>query len=129
MKKKLLIVDDSTDLLYSLQKLLTFYDYTIRAAKNSKTLMKELESFQPDIILIDVLLAGEDGREICKTLRGNSANNKITLILFSASSKHLENYKECGADGAIEKPFGMADLINKIKLAILNRKAVLSKNT
>jgi Response regulators consisting of a CheY-like receiver domain and a winged-helix DNA-binding domain len=126
--KKLLIVDDSIDLVYAMQKLLAFYQYSIRTAKDSKTLIKELESFEPDIISIDVMLAGEDGKEICKILRQNPANNKITIILFSSSPRHLENFKEYGADGAIEKPFGITDLINQIKFSELNRKANTFKN-
>lgn len=126
--KKLLIVDDSPDLLYAMQKLLAFYDYTIQASKDSQTLMKVLPSFKPDIILIDVMLNGEDGRDICKSLREDLAYNHIAIILFSSSTKLLENFKESGADGAIEKPFGINDLINQIKFAVLSRKETLSKN-
>ena len=122
--RKLLIVDDSTDLIYGMQRLLTFYDFNVRVAKDHKTLMNELESFKPEIILIDVLLGGEDGREICRALRETLAFKQLTIILFSASSKYLENFQEAGADGAIQKPFEITDLINQIKFAVLHRKNI-----
>lgn len=124
--RKLLIVDDSADLLYAMQRLLSFYDFTVRVARDRTTLMKEVEAFKPEIILVDVLLDGDDGREICKSLRENPANKHLTIILFSSSPKHLKDFKESGADGAIEKPFGITDLINQIKFAALNRKQYLA---
>lgn len=126
--KKILIVDDSPDLLYAMQKLLAFYNFTIQVAKDSQGFMKIFPSYKPDIIIIDVMLNGEDGRDLCKKLRENPAYNHIAIILFSASPKSLENFKENGADGAIEKPFGINDFINQIKFAVLNRKELLTKS-
>ena len=91
--------------------------------------MREIQGFQPDIILMDVILGQEDGRELCKSLRQDPHYKQITLILFSASPKNLKDFRECGADGAIEKPFSMADLINQINFAILNRKELLRSST
>ena len=125
--KKLLIVDDSTDLL-AMQRLLSFYNFSVRAVKDSKSLMTELELFKPDIILLDVLLGEEDGRKICKELREDPANKNVAVILFSGSEKHIEDYQEWGADGAIKKPFAINDLVNQIKSGILNRKNMLAGN-
>ena len=80
-----------------------------------------------EIILIDVLLSGEDGRQICKQLRTDRRNEEITLILFSASPKHLENFRECKADGIIEKPFGIKDLLEKIDATVRARKDYLAR--
>ena len=123
--KKLLIVDDSTDLLYPIQKLLSLYDFDVHTAKDGNSFINEFKSFSPEIVLIDVLLNGTDGREICKSLREDPRNNDVTLILFSASPKHLKDYKEVGADGAIEKPFAITDFIHAIKGAVLSRKQSL----
>ncbi len=123
--RKLLIIDDSKDLLFAMQRLLSFYDFTVRTASDSKTLQYEIESFKPEIVIIDVLLSGENGREICKILRGDPANKEITLILFSASPQHLKNFEECNADGVIEKPFGIKELIENIGTAVRSRKEYL----
>lgn len=123
--RKIVIIDDSKDLLFAMQRLLSFYEFTVRTATDSKILQYEIESFKPEIVIIDVLLNGENGREICKILRENPANKEITLILFSASPKHLKNFEECNADDVIEKPFGIKELIEKIEFAVKSRKEYL----
>ncbi len=123
----LLIVDDSEDLLYGMQRLLSFYNFIVRGVKDGKALANEFGSFKPDIVIIDVLLNGEDGRKICKALREDPANREVTLILFSASPKHLIDFQEYGADGCIEKPFGIAELIHSISIAVQNHKIKFSQ--
>lgn len=125
--RKLLIIDDNSELLFAMQRLLSFYDFSVRTVQDHKTLSHEIESYKPDIILIDVLLSGEDGRQICRSLRADRRNEEVTLILFSASPKHLENFRECKADGVIEKPFGINDLLDKIDAAYRSRKDYISR--
>lgn len=125
--RKLLIVDDNADLLFAMQRLLSFYDFSVRIVQDHKNIFYEIGSFKPGIVLIDVLLSGEDGRQICKTLRQDRRNDEVTLILFSASPKHLQNFREYKADGVIEKPFGIKDLIEKIDLCEWSRKEYLKK--
>lgn len=125
--KKLLIVDDSTELL-AMQRLLSFYNFSVRGVKDRKSFMTELELFKPDIILLDVLLGEEDGRKICQELREQPAYENVAVILFSGSKKHIEDFQEWGADGAIIKPFAINDLVNQIKSGILHRKRMLAGN-
>lgn len=125
--RKLLIVDDNGELLFAMQRLLSFYDFSVRTIQDHKKLLVEIESFKPEIILLDVLLSGEDGRHICRSLRQDRRNDEITLILFSASPKNLENFRECKADGTIEKPFEIKDLLEKIDTAERSRKDYLSR--
>jgi DNA-binding response OmpR family regulator len=120
--RNLLILDDNEDLLFAMQRLLSFYDFTVITAKDHKTFFDIFESAKPAIVIIDVLLGGADGRQICKKLREDPQNKEITLILFSASPKHLENFEAYGADGIIEKPFGIKDIIEKMDAAVLSRK-------
>ena len=126
--RKLLIVDDSSDLRDAIQRLLSFYDFIVHTATDSKTLFDQFELFKPEIVIIDVLLNGEDGRQICKDIRENPLNKEITIILFSASPKHLINFQEYGADATIEKPFGIKELIEKIDTAIQSRRKYLDNN-
>lgn len=125
--RKLLIVDDNGELLFAMKRLLSFYDFSVRTVQDHRNLLYEIESYKPEIIIIDVLLSGEDGRQICKALRADRRNEEVTLILFSASPKHLENFRECKADGVIEKPFGITDLLEKIDAAYRARKDYLSR--
>ena len=123
--RKLLIVDDNAELLFAMKSLLSFYGFDIHTATGSKILMDEIASFKPEVIILDVLLCGEDGRDICKKIRENSNYNEITILLFSASPKHLQDFKKHGADGFIEKPFEIKKLIENIETAMQSRKSIL----
>ena len=125
--RKLLILDDSSDLLFAIQESFSLYNFTTRTVTDIANLFKELKSFNPEIIIIDVFLKRENGRDLCKQLREDPTYNHTTLILFSSSSKYLLNYQECGADGTIEKPFGIKELIEKIEAAVQYRKNINEK--
>ncbi|MEO7291558.1 MAG: response regulator [Ginsengibacter sp.] len=125
--RKLLIVDDNDELLLAMKSLLSFYGFDIHTATGSKILMDEIASFKPEVIILDVLLCGEDGRDICKKIRQDSNYNEIALLLFSASPKHLVDYKKHGADGVIEKPFAIKELIENIETTVKLRREYLSR--
>jgi DNA-binding response OmpR family regulator len=125
--RNILILDDNEDLLFAMQRLLSFYDFTVITATDYKTFLEKFESFKPGIVLIDVLLSGTDGRQISKKLREDPLNREVTLLLFSASARHLENVQEYGADGFIEKPFEINDLIKRIETAVHSRRQYLNR--
>ena len=121
---KILIVDDSNELLEVLQYFLEDAGHTVDIILSGAILNERLDSFKPDLIILDVLLQKENGREICKTLKNNPSTKNIPIILMSASDKSLENFRECGADDVLSKPFDLMDIISKIK-DVLNLAAVL----
>lgn len=112
---KIVIVDDSIDLLDVLRFFLEQRGYEVETASTEKDLASLIRSFSPDLIILDIYLQGEDGREICKNLRKQIDTKYLCILLFSASTKKLANYKEYGADGYIEKPFGLNEVIDKIE--------------
>src|ERR1044072_3997104 len=112
---KILIVDDCNELLEILQYFLEDAGHTVDTILSGAALNEKLGSFKPDLIILDVLLKKENGREICKTLKNNPATKNIPIILMSANDKSLENFRECGADEILPKPFDLVDIISKIK--------------
>ena len=120
---KLLIVDDSAALLEVMKNILEFTGYTVKTLIRSDNIYKEIDEFQPDLLILDIFLAGEDGREICKELRRSVESKHFGVLVYSAFPKTLENYKSYYADDFIEKPFDVAYLVEKIK-SVLRRKAV-----
>ena len=117
---KLLIVDDSTDLLEAMEMILLQKGYLVKTLPGCDNIYKEIEDFNPDLLILDIFLAGIDGREMCKELRKVIRNKYLCIIIFSASPKALENYKFYGADDYLEKPFGIANLVEKIELVLNN---------
>jgi len=109
---KIIIVDDYVDLQDFFTSLLEFNGFEVKSAGSATELNTLLNSFIPDLILLDVMLGTESGREICKGLK--EKHKEISIILISANPRSLDNYKECGADDIIEKPFTITIVLDKI---------------
>lgn len=104
--KQLFIVDDDYDILLSLKIWFSKKGYAVKVFQQSKPLFEELYLSTPDLILLDVNLNGEDGRQICKRIKSEFVNDR-PVILFSANARALENYEETCADDILHKPFSL----------------------
>ena len=112
---KLLIVDDSAALLEVMANILERYGYVVKTLNKAPGIYDAVKEFQPDMVILDIYLAGDDGREICKKLKRNAETKDMCVLVFSASPKTLQDYKAYEADGFIEKPFDISILTDKIK--------------
>ena len=112
---KLLIVDDSAALLEVMKNILERNGYIVKTLNKTAGIFNEIRDFQPDLLIRDIYLAGEDGREICKEIKRNDETKYVCILVFSASPKTLEDYKSYYADDFIEKPFDITNLVDKIK--------------
>src|SRR4029079_13561921 len=111
---KLFILDDSDDLLYAMKYILENNEYIVKILNHADNIFSEIIEFAPDILILDVNLGYESGREICKKLKMNLKTKDLPVILFSGYPKSLDNYRECLADDIIEKPFDLKYLLQKI---------------
>lgn len=108
-------MDDSVVLLEVMKNILERNKYTVNTFDSAKDIYKEIGEFQPDLLILDIFLAGKDGREICREIKKNVETKDTCILIFSASPKNLEEYKSYGADDFIEKPFDIRYLVEKIK--------------
>ncbi|MDQ6902829.1 MAG: response regulator [Bacteroidota bacterium] len=113
--KRILIVDDSVDLLEAMEIILIQKGFKVQTLPSWHNIDSNIINFEPDLIILDIFLAGKDGREICKELRNKIESKYLCIMMFSASSKALEDYSAYGADDFLEKPFGITYLIEKIE--------------
>jgi DNA-binding response OmpR family regulator len=118
--KRILIVDDSEHIVALLSEVLINYGFEVQSALSKKELVLILLAAQPDLILLDVRLSGDDGRKICRDLKANSSYKNIPIILLSGSHELLESFEDYNADAVVEKPFDMEAIIEKIT-ALLSR--------
>ncbi len=118
----ILVLDDSKNLLQMIKTIFQLHNYEVRTALTKSSLMAHIDIFKPDIILMDVLLEGSNGREICKELKTSDDTKNIPVILVSGDHEQLRNYQECAADDIIEKPFEFDDVERKIKSALNNKR-------
>lgn len=112
--RKLFIVDDDYDILLSLSMWFKRMGYEVDTFENSRTLFSALQQTNPDLILLDINLQGEDGRDICKQIK-TTTGAACPVILFSANYPALEGYKDRFADGILHKPFDLQEALQMVK--------------
>ncbi|MGN6299075.1 MAG: response regulator [Ginsengibacter sp.] len=111
---KILVVDDDIDILSVMEILLSMKGFDVEVTSRGENTLPKIESFKPDLILLDVLISGYDGRAICKQLKSNQATSHIPVIMFSAHPGAAATIKDYGADDFISKPFDVNNLMQKI---------------
>jgi CheY-like chemotaxis protein len=111
---RILIADNSSELTDSLSVLLQLNDFITEVAASRAKLMKQLETFRPDVVLLNIVFNQIDGRELCKEIKNDLRYKNIPIILISGSAELLKNFEECSAIDVMEKPFVIAAVVNKI---------------
>ena len=118
--EKILILDDNEDILALIQMILDLEGYETKGISAGSQLMQSVDEFNPDLILLDVLLGDSDGRILCNTLKANPATASIPIIMISASHAVFslqDDYLK--PDDFIAKPFDIDDLVNRVKKALI----------
>lgn len=112
---KILLVDDNKDLLQILQIILKGHGYHTIAASNIDEAVAKIRVHHPVLMLLDVCLADQDGREFCHLLKLNPETEQIRIILMSGLDESL-GLKDSGhGDDFIQKPFDYNDLIARVE--------------
>jgi DNA-binding response OmpR family regulator len=113
--EKILVIDDDPDVITVLQLLLKKKGYDVATASREEEAYKLVQSFQPNLIVLDVLLSGVDGRTICKKLKADPKSSHIPVIMFSAHPSAQKNMEDFGADDFIPKPFASSKILERIE--------------
>lgn len=120
MPKSVLVVDDEPNIVLSLEFLMRQSGFDVRVARDGDAALAAVEERVPDLILLDVMMPGRDGYEVCQTIRANPAWRKVRIIMLTAKSREVEQEKglALGADDYVTKPFSTRDLVEKVKLML-----------
>ena len=111
--EKILIIDDDPDILFLLQHILSKNGFIVSTAVQEQQVYAKVASENPDLILMDVLLSGSDGRMICRKLK-SSAQGHIPIIIFSGHPGAQKNFADCGANDFLPKPIQEKALLEKV---------------
>jgi CheY-like chemotaxis protein len=111
-QKKIMIADDDPGIVDAVEMLLEFEGYTVTSTVDGSTVLDMKEEL-PDLLLLDIWMSGEDGRDICKKLKSENITKDIPVIMISASRDIKESAMAAGADDFLAKPFEMDELIQK----------------
>lgn len=112
--KRILIADDDPAIVDALQFMLEESGYQVEATIEGEK-VPEMIRKKPDLLLLDIWMSGQDGREICKNLKSDSDTRDIPVIMISANKDTEKISKEAGADSFLAKPFEMEELLKKVK--------------
>ena len=116
MCKRILAVDDDPAILSVLTDLLEYAGYEVNTLSRGDFVYEEIRKFTPDLILLDVMIANLDGREICRMLKNSSETYMIPVILISATHNLKDTLRQQGApDDFLSKPFDIYILLEKIE--------------
>ncbi|WP_238882511.1 response regulator transcription factor [Clostridium sp. YIM B02551] len=120
--EKIFIVDDEEHILELLKFNFENAGYKVDTATNGVDALKKIKAEPPKLILLDVMLPGMDGYDVCKEIRRESATQNIPIIMITAKSEELDKILglELGADDYITKPFSVREILARVK-AVLRR--------
>jgi two-component system KDP operon response regulator KdpE len=114
---RVLVVDDEPEVLRLLRTALTERGYDVSAAASGEEALAAVERRLPDVILLDLMLPGISGIEVCRRVRERSA---VPIVVVSARGEERDKVEalDLGADDYLTKPFGMAELLARIRAAL-----------
>jgi DNA-binding response OmpR family regulator len=122
MPKEILIVDDESSIVVPIQFLMQQQGYNVIVAENGHDALDMIYKYIPDLVLLDIMLPGIDGYEVCEIVRLNPKLRNVKIIFLTAKGREVEIAKglALGADAYITKPFSSAELVAKVKTVLDN---------
>ena len=122
MVKKILIVEDESDLIKLLKYNLEKEGFRVSYATDGSIALAEVRRDPPDVVILDLMLPGLDGLEVCRQLRRSDKFSRIPVLMLSARSEEADRIVglELGADDYVTKPFSMREVVARVR-ALLRR--------
>lgn len=122
---KILVVEDEPSLVETLEYYLKRQGYQVRTARDGLTALDVARQEQPDAIILDIMLPGIDGFEVCRILRRETA---VPILMLTARDEEIDKVVglEVGADDYLTKPFSMRELLARVK-ALLRRMRLINE--
>ncbi len=117
MKRSILVVDDEPNIVLSIEFLLKQAGYDVRVARDGEAALRAVAEKAPDLVVLDVMLPGRNGYDVCQTIRREPGGREIKIIMLTAKSRDIEQEKglAMGADEYITKPFSTRELVERVK--------------
>ena len=129
MRETIAVVDDEEDIVELISYNLKREGFDVRGFCDGESFISSLKSFYPDLVILDLLLPGMDGFEVCRYIRRDERLSRIPIIMLSVKDSEIDKVVglELGADDYLTKPFSTRELIARVK-AVLRRYGVAGVN-
>ncbi len=130
-RETILVVDDEKDIRELIGYNLSREGYQVDSVPSGEDCIKHVRTNPPDLIILDLMLPGVDGLEVCRKLKGDARNSKIPIIMLTAKGEESDIVVglELGADDYITKPFSPRVLLARTKAVLRRKKAALPGGT
>lgn len=115
MNKKVFIIDDDNAILEAIKIALEMEGYETEVETTGDEIIQKIKKCSPNIILLDILLSGKDGREITKELKSDPITRLVPIVMMSAHPSAKETVAKAGADAFLAKPFDIDQLLDIVK--------------
>jgi two-component system, OmpR family, alkaline phosphatase synthesis response regulator PhoP len=117
VSRRVLVADDEPNIVVALEFLLQRNGYEVHVARNGEEALRLVETCNPDLVLLDVMMPLRSGYEVCKRIKARPEWGHIKIVMLSAKGRDAEVSKglALGADLYLTKPFSTRELLDKIK--------------
>jgi two-component system, OmpR family, response regulator MprA len=126
LRRRILVVDDDPRLLHVVSMYLRIEGYEVDAEIGGAEGLRCLERARPDLVILDIMMAGIDGLEVCRRIKTDPSTRSIPVLMFTALSgdEDVEKGRAAGADRFINKPFSLVGLSMVIRSYLEEPQAV-----
>ncbi len=118
MVKRVLVVDDNPHILEAIELILSSENYDVKTLVKGDDALETAKKFSPQLIILDLLLSGKDGREITRELKKDTKTSHIPVIIISAHPTAQKAAEEAGATAFLPKPFDVSSLLTLVSQTI-----------
>jgi DNA-binding response OmpR family regulator len=117
MAHKILIVDDEPNILISLEYLMQREGFDVSVARDGLQAIEAIEAHPPDLVLLDVMMPGKTGLEVCQHVRAQDRLRDVRIIMLTAKGRETDVAKglALGANAYVTKPFSTRDLVAQVR--------------
>src|SRR5438046_8305612 len=122
-RERSLIAEDNPEGAELLEAYLDGADYEVETAHDGEDTLKKVQAFQPDLILLDVMMPKISGFEVCKRLRAKPETRGIVILMITALDQHhdIDRAVEAGTNDFLTKPINKAELLVRVRAAMQSR--------
>jgi two-component system sensor histidine kinase/response regulator len=115
MPEAILLVDDDPHLMHVLAMFFDLEGYHVLKARDGQQALDLLQEYQPDLVLLDLMMPGVGGLEVCKQIRANVKFQAVPVVIFTAAETREDELRAAGADRFIAKPYSLDGLRETVR--------------